>query len=90
MFSKMPLTTHMIQPDMLTMRIASPVARAMAPTEIEDWVHSHRARPVVLTINTPFMVVITVSMAVTTRPASWLFSVCSLIASRAYCCSKLV
>ena len=36
MFSKMPLTTHMIQPDMLTMRITRPVARAMAPTVISD------------------------------------------------------
>ncbi len=55
MFSKMPPTTHMIQPDMLLMRITSPVARAMAPTEISDWLHSHRARPVVPAISRPLM-----------------------------------
>jgi hypothetical protein len=90
MFSKMPLTTHMIQPDMLTMRITRPVARAMAPTEISDCVHSHRARPVVVTISRPFMVVMTTSMLVTTRLASWVFSVCSMIASLAYSCSDWV
>ncbi|MNT35886.1 hypothetical protein D3C72_1719330 [compost metagenome] len=90
MFSKMPVTTHMIQPDMLTMRITRPVARAIAPTLINDCVHNHRARPVVQTISKPFMLVMTTSMLVTTRPASWAFSVCSLIASRAYCCSKWV
>ncbi|MNY69582.1 hypothetical protein D3C86_2075370 [compost metagenome] len=62
----------------------------MAPTLINDCVHSHNARPVVPTINRPFMLVMTTSMLVTTRPANWAFSVCSLIASRAYCCSKLV
>ncbi|MNE70488.1 hypothetical protein D3C80_1662800 [compost metagenome] len=80
----------MIQPDMLTMRITRPVARAMAPTVISDWVHSHSARPVVLTISRPLRLVMTTSMLVTTRAASWVFSVCSLIASRAYCCSKSV
>ncbi len=90
MFSKMPLTTHMIQPDMLTIRIARPVASAIAPTEINDWVHSHNARPVVVTIRMPLSVVITESISVITRPASWVFSVCSLMASRAYCCSELV
>ncbi|MNN71529.1 hypothetical protein D3C81_1874760 [compost metagenome] len=75
---------------MLTMRITRPVARAMAPTEISDWVHNHNARPVVPTISRPFMLVMTTSMLVTTRPASWDFSVCSAMASRAYCCSKLV
>ena len=90
MFSKMPLTTHMIQPDMLTMRITSPVARAIAPTLISDWLHSHNARPLVVTINRPLRVVMVTSMLVTTRLASWVFSVCSMMASRAYCCSKLV
>ena len=80
----------MIQPDMLTMRITRPVARAMAPTEISEWVHNHRARPVVVTINRPFMLVITTSMLVTTRLASWVFSVCSMIASLAYSCSYRV
>ncbi|MNE60707.1 hypothetical protein D3C80_1558740 [compost metagenome] len=77
----------MIQPDMLTMRITRPVARAMAPTVISDWLHSHRARPVVVTTSRPLSVVMTTSMLVTTREASWVFSVCSRIASRAYCCS---
>ncbi|MNJ73323.1 hypothetical protein D3C77_701070 [compost metagenome] len=90
MFSKMPLTTHMIQPDMLTIRMTRPVARAMAPTVISDCVHSHRASPVVVTINRPLRLVMTTSMLVTTRAASWVFSVCSRIASRAYCCSKSV
>ncbi|MND93136.1 hypothetical protein D3C80_853130 [compost metagenome] len=90
MFSKMPLTTHMIQPDMLTMRITRPVARAMAPTLINDWVHNHKASPVVLAINRPLRLVITTSMLVTTRAANWVFSVCSLMASRAYCCSDWV
>ena len=83
MFSKMPLITHMIQPDMLTIRITRPVARAMAPALISDWLHNHRARPVVPAINRPLRVVMVTSMEVTTRPANWLFSVCSAMASRA-------
>ncbi len=87
MFSKMPLTTHMIHPDMFTMRMTKPVAKAMAPTVISDWLHSHRASPVVPTTSKPFNVVMTTSMLVITREANWVFSVCSLMASRAYCCS---
>ncbi|CRQ86205.1 hypothetical protein PAERUG_E16_London_17_VIM_2_04_14_03028 [Pseudomonas aeruginosa] len=83
MFSKMPPTTHMIQPDMLLMRITSPVARAMAPTEISSWLHSHRARPVVPVISTPFITVMVTSREVTTRPARCDLRVWSPIASRA-------
>ncbi|MNR49101.1 hypothetical protein D3C85_1684300 [compost metagenome] len=75
---------------MLTMRITRPVARAIAPTVMSDCVHSHRARPVVVTISKPFMLVTTMSMLVTTRPASCALTVCSSMASLAYCCSKLV
>ncbi|MNE97705.1 hypothetical protein D3C76_1180360 [compost metagenome] len=77
----------MIQPDMLTMRITRPVVRAMAPTVISDWLHNHSASPVVPTTSRPLRVVMTTSMLVMTREASWVFSVCSRIASRAYCCS---
>ena len=69
MFSKMPPTTHMIQPDMLLMRITSPVARAMAPTEIAPGSTATGARPVVPVISTPFITVMVTSMEVTTRPA---------------------
>ena len=42
----------------------------MAPTLISDWLHNHRARPVVVTISRPFMAVMVTSMLVTTRLAS--------------------
>ena len=79
----MPLTTHMIQPDMLLMRITSPVVSAMVPTVTAPWLHSHSARPVVPAISAPFMPVMVKSMALTMRPAMRVFSVCSDIASRA-------
>ncbi|MOA18407.1 hypothetical protein D3C78_1387220 [compost metagenome] len=83
MFSKMPPTTHMIQPDMLLMRMTRLVARAMAPTLIWPMLHSHRASPQVPAISRPFMTVMLTSMAVTTREASWVFRVWSSSASRA-------
>ncbi|MCY1305012.1 hypothetical protein D9M70_547920 [compost metagenome] len=82
-FSKMPLTTHMIHSAMPLMRITRLVARAMAPTLIRPWLHSHRARPVVEVISTPFITVMVKSMLVTTRPMRWLLCVSSSSASRA-------
>ncbi|MOA28126.1 hypothetical protein D3C78_1490510 [compost metagenome] len=79
----MPPTTHMIQPDMLLMRITRLVARAMAPTEISPTLHSHRARPQVPAISRPFMAVMVTSIAVTTREAICVLSVWSSSASRA-------
>ncbi|MNG33322.1 hypothetical protein D3C84_1195460 [compost metagenome] len=73
----------MIQPDMLMMRITRPVARAMAPTLISPWSHSQRARPQVVTISRPPMVVMVASMVVITRAIICVLWVCSSIASRA-------
>ncbi|MNG30713.1 hypothetical protein D3C84_1163850 [compost metagenome] len=83
MLSKMPVTTHMIQPDMLLMRITRPAARAMAPTLISPWLHSHRARPQVATMSTPPMPVMVASMVVITRAVICVLRVCSSMASRA-------
>ena len=55
MFSKMPATTHRIQPDMATMRMTSPVTTAMAPIDTASCVHSQIAIPLAETISSPFM-----------------------------------
>lgn len=67
MSSKMPLTVHMIQPDMLWIRITRPVARVIAPTLICPRLHSHSASAQVPTIKKPFATAMAVSMAVVTR-----------------------
>ncbi|MNL00210.1 hypothetical protein D3C87_1206360 [compost metagenome] len=82
-FSKMPLTTHMIQPDILLMRMTSPVVSAMAPVETSPWFHSHSASPVVPAISAPFIAVMVTSMALTIRPAMRILSVWLAMASRA-------
>ena len=79
----MPLTTHMIQPDMLLIRMTSPVDNAMAPVVTSPWFHSHSAMPVVPAISRPFSVVTVTSIALTIRPACRTLSVWSAIASRA-------
>ncbi len=83
MFSKMPLTTHMIQPAMLLMRMTSAVARAMAPTLIWPMLHNHRARPVVPAISTPFMLMMQMSIPLTIRDCWRKRSITSPIAVRA-------
>ena len=70
MSSKMPLTTHMIQPDMLLMRITRPVDSAMSPTVIEPRLHSHRPSAEVPTISKPLSVVMLTSIAVVMRVIS--------------------
>ena len=52
-FSKIEVMTHIIQPAMLLMRIASPVVTAMAPSEIAPWLHSQSASPVVPVMSMP-------------------------------------
>ncbi len=79
----MPFTTHIIQPDILTRRTTRPVASAMAPTLISDWLHSQSARPEVETISRPLSEESVTSMLVTMRLKRWFFSVCSCSASRA-------
>lgn len=76
-FSKMPLTSHMIQADMLLMRITMPSASVIAPSVMLSWLHSHSAMPAVPTISTPFSVLMDTSIAVMTRVDSRCFSVCS-------------
>ena len=77
----MPLTTHMIQPDMLLMRITSPVDSAIAPTVTRPSLHSHSASAEVPTIRKPLSVVMLASSAVVTRVIRRSLSVCSAIAS---------
>ncbi|MCY1236481.1 hypothetical protein D9M72_491370 [compost metagenome] len=79
----MPLTTHMIQPDMLLMRITRPVVSAIAPVVTCPVLHSHTASPVVPAISAPFIAVMVTSMPLTMRPACRVLSVCSAMASRA-------
>ena len=79
----MPFTTHMIQPDMLLMRITSPVVSAMVPALTRPWLHNHSASADVPTINRPFMAVMVKSMPLIMRPDRRVLSVCSAMASRA-------
>ncbi len=65
--SKMPLIVHMIQPDMLWMRITRPVARVIAPTVMCPPFHSHNARPQVPTIRKPLTMAMVTSSPVVTR-----------------------
>ena len=54
MFSKMPATTHRIQPDMPMMRSTSPVTTATSPTVTRPSLHSQMAVPVAVTMSSPF------------------------------------
>jgi len=81
MSSKMPLTTHMIQPDMLLMRITSPVDSAMSPAVIAPRLHSHSPRADVPTISSPLNAVMLTSIAVVMRVIRRTFSALSAIAS---------
>ncbi|MNN41534.1 hypothetical protein D3C81_1556580 [compost metagenome] len=81
MSSKMPFTVHMIQPDMLWMRITRPVASVIAPTLIRLSFHSHSARPHVPTIRKPLITAITISRLVVMRVCPRCFSASSWIAS---------
>ena len=56
MFSKMPATTHRIQPDMPMMRMTRPVTTAMAPIVMRPPLHSQTASAVAETIRKPFSV----------------------------------
>ena len=57
----------MIQPDMFSMRITSPVDSAMAPAVIEPCCHSHKPRPAVTVTSKALSTVKVTSMAVVTR-----------------------
>ncbi|MNE73870.1 hypothetical protein D3C80_1699040 [compost metagenome] len=83
MFSKMPLTTHMIHSAMLLMRITRPTVRAMAPLLIRPRLHSHRASAAVTPISRPLRQVTLKSRAVTVRVCRRALSSSSCIASRA-------
>ncbi|MNI58118.1 hypothetical protein D3C73_1132140 [compost metagenome] len=67
MSSKMPLMVHMIQPDMLWMRITRPVARVIAPTVICPPFHNHNARPQVPAMRKPLTMAMVRSMPVVIR-----------------------
>jgi hypothetical protein len=56
MFSKMLVTRFSTQPDIWLMRSTRPVTKAMAPSVMLSRLHSHRARPVVPAISSPFRV----------------------------------
>ncbi len=77
----MPLTTHMIQPDMLLMRITSPVDSAIAPTVTLPSLHSQIASPAVPVIRKPLRTVMLASIAVVRRVMPRSLPVCSAIAA---------
>ena len=73
----MPIATHMIQPDMLEMRIERPEATAMAPSEIDDTDHSQIASAPVETIRMPLRHETVAFIAVMSRVSLRKVSVCS-------------
>ncbi|MCY1443080.1 hypothetical protein D9M71_594780 [compost metagenome] len=79
--SKMPLIVHMIQPDMLWMRITRPVASVIAPTVMLPWLHSHSASPQVPAIRNPLTIAMVRSMPVVIRVWRRCFTASSSIAS---------
>jgi hypothetical protein len=79
----MPIATHMIQPDMLEMRMASPEASAMAPSETAPSVHSHTARLPVAMMSTLFSIDTVPFIEVMSRVSLWKVEVCWASASRA-------
>ena len=80
----------MIQPDMLLMRITSPIDSAIAPVVTRPSLHSQIASAEVPVMRKPLSAVMLTSMAVVRRVVRRCLSISSPIASATYASSRRV